>query len=608
MKDWSKNGIDFNLYCNNEIEIKDLATTTMGCAGRDLSLLYTFTSGFACQCDSLCEFFGDCCSDFNEEAKEVITDFPDRRVYCMPTETPKHVKLAGVGFYLIASCLNDYLHHSVVSGCLAPSRDNIDIRMYMPVSVNGLAYRNAYCALCNNEPVSQFQFWHYVRSGKTWNICDDYLTAVRRNLSDTQFVEDPLCDVYGVFYPPNEALSGRTRMGKYCSMQKRNIFKGHHQAITIVNSYPTYILMQPNRIEVIDAKCFCKFCKKSIYPYLTSATNQIVKYLSSYSGPLFFTDFPQGVVWENFVHNGALANIFHQQELGFSVQSENDALNINATKERTTFVVLSLAGSGSSTVFILAILLHMFFTNGFNTKPRRCQIGIFVGKLIFYFAHCCGTFFKDINVLCKIFAVSVHYGMLASFIHMIWFGIKVSRMIWELNHNMAILHNERQKQKMDVSEVLILLGIWLGSFSFVIGLWAYEQYIDDSLVSYGQKEVCHLTGKMGRLYFVAVPAGIMVILNTGSILFSTCQFIKLFDEKKSQIVWKQFVIFLGKLVVLQSLQWIFGIVYYFTSSTTVGHIFELLVAFEGAFMAISYFFSYLIKYITVIWKILFPLS
>ena len=46
--------------------------------------------------------------------------------------------------------------------------------------------------------------------------------------------------------------------------------------------------------------------------------------------------------------------------------------------------------------------------------------------------------------------------------------------------------------------------------------------------------------------------------------------------------------FLGKMSAFQSLQWIFGIVYYFVSSPVVGMIFEFLVAYEGNFIAIFF--------------------
>ena len=47
--------------------------------------------------------------------------------------------------------------------------------------------------------------------------------------------------------------------------------------------------------------------------------------------------------------------------------------------------------------------------------------------------------------------------------------------------------------------------------------------------------------------------------------------------------------FLGKLIVFQSTQWIFGIVFYLTENEVFALVFEFLVAFEGLFLFISFF-------------------
>ena len=592
MQDWIQNTPDFGSYCDNKIKAQNFPKDMMECRSRNVESLYSFTSGFACQCDALCIVFGDCCNDFEEDliGPNSVTNFQDVELYCISTEASNNPSREGLGFYLIISCLKEYSNSSIVSMCMFPHHDNDDIRLYIPVEVNGLVYRNAYCALCNNEPLSQGQFWNFGRNGGIMNFCDEYLLAVHDNLSDTRYNDAFECDLDGFFYPRKEALSGSSRVGKFCSLNHKNSLKDD-PTLPMVRSYPTYVLMQVDKIEVIDNECFCNFCHENIYPYLTSATSHTMKYFSNYSGPLFFKFFFQFVD-----HSGALANIFRSIKPKFI---ENKAVKDSATEENFTFVVVSLVGSGSSILSILGILAHMIFVNGFNTKPRRCQLGIFVGKLIFYCALCCGTSFRHIDIACKFFSVLVHYGMLASFSHMTWFGIKVAYMMWELNHNMAELHHDNQNQKMDGSEVFILLTIWLGSLSGVISLWAYDQFVDDSLVIYGQNEICLLSGKMGRIYFVVVPAVIMVTLNTGSLFFSIFQFKKLFEDKSSQIVWTRLVSFLGKLIVLQSLQWVFGIVYFFTESSAAGHAFEILTAFEGTYMAISYFFSYLRKYIGV---------
>ena len=81
----------------------------------------------------------------------------------------------------------------------------------------------------------------------------------------------------------------------------------------------------------------------------------------------------------------------------------------------------------------------------------------------------------------------------------------------------------------------------------------------------------------------------MILGTSAAITFSGIQFFKAQNEMIDRKVFGALLKFLVKLILFQSLQWIFGVALHFTSNEICKYIFEVLVPFEGVFMAASYF-------------------
>ena len=133
--------------------------------------------------------------------------------------------------------------------------------------------------------------------------------------------------------------------------------------------------------------------------------------------------------------------------------------------------------------------------------------------------------------------------------------------------------------------------IWVGALALVVALWAYDHFVDDddALMKYGRNGHCLLAGKTGKLYFVIVPTATMVFLNVGSTIFSIFQFARAQNKLIGKKGFYKLAKFMGRLVVFQSIQWGFAVIFFFTHNQTCKILLEMLIAYEGVYISISYF-------------------
>ena len=148
---------------------------------------------------------------------------------------------------------------------------------------------------------------------------------------------------------------------------------------------------------------------------------------------------------------------------------------------------------------------------------------------------------------------------------------------------------------MDKQEMVKFIGIWLGFFCLVVSLWVYDHlYNSDQLIGYGVDTNCIVTQDMGRLYLLIIPTSGICLFNIGSAVFSLIQYKSLVESEVD--AGKKLVIAVGRLIVFQSTQWIFGIIFYFTNNEIVRYIFEISVTYEGVLIIFSMYFRYLVVF------------
>ena len=210
---------------------------------------------------------------------------------------------------------------------------------------------------------------------------------------------------------------------------------------------------------------------------------------------------------------------------------------------------------------------------------------------MFYLTLCGGVIFRHIPLACKIWAVSNHYSMLVSFCFMIRFGVEVSRVLWQVNHNLAVLSEENKNRSRFFLEAAVTLLIWILPMLLVIACALYDTLAKETFFEYGRKSLCLMSGRNGQLFFVIVPTGVMVVNNIICVIFSCIQLKLALNSQFKDNYFRIFTKFLRNMVAFQSLQYILGISLYLWGNHCVKIVFETLVAFEGIIIALTYFLN-----------------
>ena len=191
--------------------------------------------------------------------------------------------------------------------------------------------------------------------------------------------------------------------------------------------------------------------------------------------------------------------------------------------------------------------------------------------------------------------------MLVSFASVLWYGTKVARLFWKLSNDMASMSVEHQRQNgrhgITKTEIAVFTIIWVGFLMVVFTLWCYDHYVDNSFVGYGMDINCLIAGDEAKGYLVILPISVMCLYSIGTVLFSLFHYVSLMRSDSSKS--KKLVIFVGRLIVFQSTQWVFGVIFYFTNDEIIRYLFEVSVAFEGLLIAFSMYARYLVAVVKV---------
>ena len=253
---------------------------------------------------------------------------------------------------------------------------------------------------------------------------------------------------------------------------------------------------------------------------------------------------------------------------------------------------LSLIGSATS-ICILAIIVacETLWSESprLATRGKRDQLGVLLSKLSFHVALCAATLLRSFATACKVTAIALHYSMFVCFGFSIMFGNRVAAIFWGLQSGGgAVVAQAGAGQGIGASEIATWVGIWFGNAFVLIGLWIFDTYVDSSMIGYGINGFCYVSGSDGLLYFVVIPTSAVVLLNVITLIYSSFHFLRVVTAARGNLSASMILLFkfMAKLVAVQMLQWIFGLLYHFVPKETVGIVFECLVGFEGVYILV----------------------
>ncbi|KAL5009139.1 hypothetical protein ScPMuIL_014720 [Solemya velum] len=114
-----------------------------------------------CETDLGCEIYGTCCPEMavNVQVLPIPTRYEKSCLYAHLRWKPGQ---NGVAFYMINKCPAEYKIGQMMERCeIEYGNLRPDITNILPVTSlrTNLTYRNAFCAICNNEFVADFLYW-----------------------------------------------------------------------------------------------------------------------------------------------------------------------------------------------------------------------------------------------------------------------------------------------------------------------------------------------------------------------------------------------------------------------------------------------------------------
>ena len=203
---------------------------------------------------------------------------------------------------------------------------------------------------------------------------------------------------------------------------------------------------------------------------------------------------------------------------------------------------------------------------------------------------------ETIKTACKIVGIILHSTLLLSFTWNILFGMKVLRMMIKLKYDTAAMAVDNKDQKsMGIKEMLQYAAVWISACGFGVGVGIMEFAIttgaNKSFFGYGNG-VCFVSDEKAQLFFVVIPTAITVLVNMLTTASSVWLMRKITHDLHEEIATPHSLLtYCSRLMVFQSVQWLFGLIYYWYHSHVVLFIFSFLTSLEGVFIFTAVFTS-----------------
>lgn len=157
---WTNEDVNITLHCQSSwFSCRGRCTQERKLGGTEERL--------QCFCDSSCEFFRDCCADFDQYcsssgmSKQGTANPDDIGLWECVSSYNSFAKVAGV--WMISSCPRNWALVDIKAKCskdLLPSFDNFKDNVPV-IDRTGKTYKNRYCAQCHGFNVTELKFYNF---------------------------------------------------------------------------------------------------------------------------------------------------------------------------------------------------------------------------------------------------------------------------------------------------------------------------------------------------------------------------------------------------------------------------------------------------------------
>ena len=613
-------------FCQEVAEERAIEKET--CFNRSLSRSFHIDHFMGtCQCDQACEHFHDCCLDVNLFKHQLL--FPKTEEARMfPWLQPEVISALGcesiqysqekvqseLGFYMVNDC-PAYKEKSLLQQHCRVNidSDHILVAHHVPLLINGILYKNIYCAQCFGKDIRFGQLWilhvgQIIDEAKCLEILEEI--RVNHHVSWKRFQAH--CGNQILTKPRDEDYkNGYTRMGKVCIMkrhdsqeseekllaeicpnlsaepptvqssrqqcgQHHNLPQNHTRGLvkkTETSDAVVVAKLQSGFKVMSNVKEICQQCDELSRLRFSASLRAVRTILNNHNG--FSTD--------------GTMSIFFDRSFADDCINPETCEGKNLAIPASVHVVISQTGSVIS-VTVLSGLVYLKRVQQ-SCKSKRIQLGLITSKILFFIVFCLSYWLR--NLVCRVMAILLHVSLFLSFSYSIALGLNVSWMMWRLKHDLAAMAEENRNNAISYGEVLTHAGAVVVSCIGGGVLLFYEFLSNKSLFGAGKNQLCIVTDPDGIVYFVVIPTVLTLIMNLFTTGFSGIILYQIMNA--NQLVHNnnvsRLLLFLGRLVSFQSLQWALGLIHYSTQNEIVGLVFEILVSFEGVMIASSYFIA-----------------
>ena len=256
-------------------------------------------------------------------------------------------------------------------------------------------------------------------------------------------------------------------------------------------------------------------------------------------------------------------------------------------KTERSLYLLTVFGLSSSLTLLLALLLTYCLIGELRTLPginlMNLSVSLMLGQLIWLI----GSGMTVEKKVCSAIALAIHFAFLSSFIWMTIIAMDTCRSFAKKGQRINRMSN-RSKRKRYLRSMAI--G-WLSPLVFCGICFTLDQ-TNTVVAVYGGTKGCWIQNTTSRLYFFAIPIGILLLINvvffvlTVKAIRETVANAQMATTQNSRK--KSFKVYM-RIAALMGFTWVFG----FLSSLHLylSYVFVISCTLQGVYIAVAFLFT-----------------
>ncbi|XP_064487119.1 uncharacterized protein LOC135399239 [Ornithodoros turicata] len=505
------------------------------------------SSQMTCSCSTDCHKFGDCCWEVARSASQQnFQQDVDKRWSCEDVPIGNEISLP---LFMVSQCdATSSVNDTMRTNCEAQAT-NDSFYMLPVMGQSNVTYRNAFCAMCNND----------IRNASFW-----YASEVR-SANDSSVV---------VYSAPSFVVSNASHYVRTCSPFKW-ISSCPPSTLPAISELCRKFLT-PVRTEggVLYKNAYCALCN-GVDPVFLSCHLDTTPHIISRTPSLSLDSKPE--TWNVERRNSCFAWYNDTCYIESDEDGSDDASGA-APEEgwhlQGYLIVISLVLS-MICLLLKAVVYGVYKkSRSFSSKCILClSMTLFLTQLLFLLAMC----LDDITAAaCKASAVILHYGFLCTFF---WTTV-LSYDIWE---SIAIVSTKRSQKFFRYC----LVG-WGAAF-IVIGIssvlnWGGFPFSPH----YGFNMYCFIAGRAAYFTFFIGPMTILFLVDVAFythiviIIVKTAKQAKKFDFKGNEKYSRAFLF--AKLALIMGIEWLIALLKQFAYSDAIETISSVVIGLQGVYL------------------------